>query len=334
MTTSTRLILPATLAVGVILGYLIARLKPAGHVQAAQLQPTKQAKPEDKTQSEKKPAVAAKKPNIVFMMADNLGYGEPGCYGGGILRGAVTPRIDKLAAQGTRLLNYSVESQCTPSRSALLTGRFALRSGTMRVNRGAGVYGLTQWEITLAEVLRTLGYATGIFGKWHLGNTDGRFPTDQGFDVWYGIPNSTSVSPWASSTGFDPKAAPVPHILESKRGEQPKKLEVYDLAQRRLIDTEITRRSIEFIKKNAAAAMPFYCYIPLTLVHYPTLAHPDFKGKTGNGEFADSLAELDHHVGEIVDAVSGAGIEDNTIVVFTSDNGPEEMLPWRRNRAR
>jgi arylsulfatase A-like enzyme len=332
MTTNTRLILPATLAIGVSLGYLIARLNTDDPVQAAQAQEqlrvTNQAKPE-KRQPQKKPAAAAKKPNIVFMMADNLGYGEPGCYGGGILRGAATPRIDKLASQGTRLLNYSVESQCTPSRSALLTGRFALRSGTMRVNRGAGVYGLTQWEITLAEVLRALGYATGIFGKWHLGNSDGRFPTDQGFDVWYGIPNSTSVSPWTSSTGFDPKVAPVPHILESKRGEKPKNVEVYDLTQRRLIDTEITKRSIEFIKKNAAAGTPFYCYVPFTLVHYPTLAHPDFKGKSGNGEFADSLAEMDHHVGEIVDAVKNAGIEDNTIVVFTSDNGPEEMLPWR-----
>src|SRR5262249_44810005 len=97
------------------------------------------------------------KPNIVFMMADNLGYGEPGCYGGGILRGAPTPRMDKLAAEGFRLLNYSVENQCTPSRSAIMTGRFALRSGTMRVNRGGALYGLTQWEVTIAELLSALG---------------------------------------------------------------------------------------------------------------------------------------------------------------------------------
>src|SRR5262245_49580039 len=102
-------------------------------------------------------AAEPSQPNIVFMMADNLGYGEVGCYGGGILRGAATPRIDKLATEGFRLLNYNVEAQCTPSRSALLTGRFPLRSGTMRVNRGGALYGLTQWEITMAEVLTKRG---------------------------------------------------------------------------------------------------------------------------------------------------------------------------------
>src|SRR5215469_3634143 len=118
-------------------------------------------------------APTGRKPNIVFMLTDNLGYGEPGCYGGGILRGAPTPRIDRLAREGLRLLNYNVEAQCTPSRSALQTGRFSIRSGTMRVNRGGALYGLTQWEITLAELLSRQGYATAHFGKWHLGSTEG-----------------------------------------------------------------------------------------------------------------------------------------------------------------
>ncbi len=274
-------------------------------------------------------SAAAEKPNIVFMMADNLGYGELGCYGGGILRGAATPRIDRLASEGLRLLNYNVEAQCTPSRSALMTGRFAMRSGTMRVNRGGALYGLTQWEITLAELLAQQGYATGHFGKWHLGNTEGRFPTNQGFDEWYGIPNSTSVAPWSSLTGFDPAVAPLPHILEGRKGEKTRNVEVYDLKSRRLIDAEITRRSIEFIQQNAKANKPFFAYIPFTLVHYPTLAHPDFAGKTGYGEFADSLAEMDHRAGQVLDTLKQLGIEDNTLVVFTSDNGPEELLPWR-----
>ena len=272
---------------------------------------------------------AAEKPNIVFMLADNLGYGELGCYGGGILRGAATPRIDRLASEGLRLLNYNVEAQCTPSRSALMTGRFAMRSGTMRVNRGGALYGLTQCEITLAEMLSQQGYATGHFGKWHLGNTEGRYPTNQGFDEWYGIPNSTSVAPWPSLTGFDPAIAPMPHILEGRKGEKTRNVEVYDLKSRRLIDAEITRRSIEFIQTNAKANKPFFAYIPFTLVHYPTLAHPDFAGKTGYGEFADSLAEMDHRAGQVLDTLKQLGIEDNTLVVFTSDNGPEELLPWR-----
>jgi arylsulfatase A-like enzyme len=272
---------------------------------------------------------AAEKPNIVFMMADNLGYGELGCYGGGILRGAATPRIDRLAREGLRLLNYNVEAQCTPSRSALMTGRFSMRSGTMRVNRGGALYGLTQWEITLAELLSGQGYATAHFGKWHLGSTEGRFPTNQGFDEWFGIPNSTSVAPWTSAVGYDPQVAPLPHILEGRKGEHTRKVEVYDLKARRQIDTEITRRAIDFITRNARANRPFYAYVPFTLVHFPTLPHPEFAGRSGYGDFADSLAEMDYHAGQVLDAIQQLGIEANTLVVFASDNGPEELLPWR-----
>ena len=131
-----------------------------------------------------------KKPNIVFMLVDNLGYGELGVYGGGILRGAPTPRIDNLASEGMRLLNFNVESQCTPSRSALMTGRFSIRSGTYKVPLGGIPDGLTLWEVTIAELLSASGYATGIWGKWHLGSAEARFPTHQGFDEWYGIPRT------------------------------------------------------------------------------------------------------------------------------------------------
>ncbi|MCS6852049.1 MAG: arylsulfatase [Gemmataceae bacterium] len=274
-------------------------------------------------------APAGDRPNIVLMLADNLGYGELGCYGGGILRGAPTPRIDRLSSEGLRLLNYNVEPQCTPSRSALLTGRFPMRSGTMRVNRGDALYGLTQWEITLAELLSDRGYATGHFGKWHLGKTEGRFPTNQGFDEWYGIPNSSNEAPWTSAVGFDPSVVAVPHILEGRKGEPTRPVEVYDLRTRRLIEAEITRRAIAFIRRHAQAGRPFFAYVPFTLVHYPTLPHPDFAGKTGQGNFADALAELDHRVGQILDTLAELGIEQNTIVIFTSDNGPEERLPWR-----
>src|SRR6266404_37644 len=140
----------------------------------------------------------SKKPNIVFILMDNLGYGELGCYGGGILRGAATPRIDKLAMEGTRLLNFNVEAQCTPSRSAIMTGRFAIRSGTHSVPIGGGLEGMTQWEVTIAELLSGVGYATGHFGKWHLGSDQGRLPNRQGFDEWYGIPRTTDEAFWPS----------------------------------------------------------------------------------------------------------------------------------------
>jgi arylsulfatase A-like enzyme len=314
------------IGIGFIVGFIAALLAQRWPANEASAQQAEKPAP---AVSQPAPRAGAAKPNIVFMMADNLGYGEPGCYGGGILRGAATPNIDRLAASGLRLLNYSVESQCTPSRSALLTGRFAIRSGTMRVSRGGAPYGLTQWEITLAEVLARHGYATGHFGKWHLGDIQGRYPTDQGFDEWYGIPNSTSVSPWTASVGFDPSVAPLPHILEGRRGEKSRNVEVYDLKSRRLIEAEITRRAIDFMRRSAAANRPFYAYVPFTQVHYPSLPHPDFAGRTGHGDFSDSLAELDHRVGQIVAAVKELKLEEDTIVVFTSDNGPEEMLPWR-----
>jgi arylsulfatase A-like enzyme len=172
-------------------------------------------------------ASTGRKPNIVFILTDNLGYGEPGCFGGGTLRGAPTPRIDRLATEGLRLLNFNVENQCTPSRSALMTGRFAIRSGTMRVPPTDGKpYGLTQWEITIAKLLSQLGYATGHFGKWHLGDSQGRYPTDQGFDEWYGIPNTTDVSMYPSAPEYDPKVAPLGHIMEGRKGEKSRNLEV------------------------------------------------------------------------------------------------------------
>jgi len=146
-------------------------------------------------------AQATRPPNIVFMLMDNLGYGEVGVYGGGITRGAATPRIDQLAAEGTRLTNFNVEAQCTPSRSAILTGRFSIRSGTHSVPIGEALEGLTQWEVTIAEVLSTAGYATGAFGKWHLGSVNGRLPNDQGFDEWYGIPRTTVLAVRAGGQG-------------------------------------------------------------------------------------------------------------------------------------
>jgi arylsulfatase len=269
------------------------------------------------------------KPNIVFMLMDNLGYGEPGCYGGGITRGAATPRIDKLATEGTRLTNFNVEAQCTPSRSAIMTGRFAVRSGTHSVPIGEGLDGLTQWETTIAKLLSGAGYATAHFGKWHLGSTQGRLPNDQGFDEWYGIARTTDEAFWPSDPAARTAGVEMAHVMEGRKGEKSRELEVYDLEQRRLIDAEITRRTIDFMKRSVQSGKPFYAYVPFTLVHFPTLPNPKFAGKTGFGDFADALAEMDAHVGEVLDAIETLGIRDDTIVVFASDNGPEATWPWQ-----
>ena len=271
---------------------------------------------------------AENKPNIVFILTDNLGYGEVGAYGGGLTRGAPTPRIDSLAKDGMRLLNMNMETQCTPSRSSLMTGRWAIRSGTHSVPFGGVADGLTQWEVTMGEALSDAGYATGYYGKWHLGSHDGRLPNGQGFDEWFGIPRTTDESLWPSSPGWSSDIMPPEKMMEGKKGEKSRELKVYDVEQRRLIDAEITRRSVAFIERQAKSGKPFFAYVALTQPHLPTLPNPAFRGKTGNGDWADMLAEMDANVGQILDAVDKAGVRENTIVIFTSDNGAEFLQPW------
>jgi arylsulfatase len=272
-------------------------------------------------------AANPERPNIVFILMDNLGYGEVGVYGGGITRGAATPRIDRLAAEGTQLTNFNVEAQCTPSRSAFLTGRFAIRSGTHSVPLPGLLDGLTQWEVTLAESLSGAGYATGAFGKWHLGSSQGRLPNAQGFDEWFGIPRTTDESMFPSQPAAQAAGIPFMHVMEGRKGEPSRELAVYDLEQRRQIDEQIAARTIDFMKRSVQAGKPFYAYVPFTLVHWPALPSASFAGKTGNGDFADCLAEMDANVGRLLDTIDQLQIRDNTIVVFTSDNGPDPTFP-------
>ena len=267
--------------------------------------------------------------NIVLILADNLGWGELGCYGGGALRGAPTPRIDALAAQGLRFLNFNVESDCVPTRSALMTGRHPIRTGALQSVPAGLPQGIHPWERTLAEVLGDAGYASAMYGKWHLGDRPGRYPTDKGFDHWYGIPRTTNETMFIDSVGFDPSVVDIPHVMEANRGEAPVQREVYDLSMRRLIDGELTRRSCDFIRSHAEGDRPFFLYVPLTQLHFPTLPHRDFEGRTGKGDFADSRAEMDARVGQIVDTLASCGLQDDTLLIFASDNGPEFRRPWR-----
>jgi len=269
------------------------------------------------------PAYAQDRPNIVVVYMDNFGWGEPGFNGGGIIRGAPTPRLDTLAAEGVRLTNFNVESQCTPSRAAIMSGRYAIRTGNGTIPLGGGVYGLVQWEVTMAEMLSDAGYATGMFGKWHLGHTEGRFPTDQGFDEWYGIPNSSDETAWKALDGYAESGVEGTYIYEGKKGSPPRKVMDYDLEQRPLIDLELTKRSIDFMKRQVKAKKPFFLFVPYTLAHYPALPHPDFAGKTGNGRWADVLAQIDAYNGMLLDAIDELGIEEDTLFIFTADNGPE-----------
>ena len=262
-------------------------------------------------------------PNIVLVFMDNFGWGEPGFNGGGIVRGAATPRLDQIAAEGLRLTNFNVEVQCTPSRSATMTGRYAIRSGNATVPLGQGVYGLVQWEVTMAEMLADAGYATGMFGKWHLGRTPGRLPTDQGFDEWYGIPNSTDESLYSTSTGFAQTDVPETYVMEARKGEPAREVRPYRLDYRPLIDGDLTDKAIDFMERQASAGDPFFVYLPYTATHFPTIPHPDFAGATGNGTGADILLQIDTYVGRLLDTLDELGIADDTIFIFTADNGPE-----------
>jgi arylsulfatase len=272
---------------------------------------------------------AAGRPNIVYFLVDNLGYGELGCYGGGILRGADTRRIDGFAGQGMKLLNFAPEAQCSPSRAALMTGRYAIRSGNHTVALPGGDGGLVAWERTMGDVLAAQGYATACVGKWHIGASDGRWPTDHGFDEWYGIPRTWDECLWPDDPWYDARRDGLTSVLESRRGEKVRALQQLTQDVRRDIDAEFLARSKAFMKRSVDAHKPFFLYFNHSLMHFPILPRAAFKGKSKQGDWADCLLELDADFGEILDYLKELGVDDNTIVVFSGDNGPEEMEPWR-----
>ena len=278
-----------------------------------------------------------KQPNIVFFFWDNFGWGELGCYGGGVLRGAPTPRIDALAAEGLKLLNFNVEAQCTPSRSALLTGRHAIRSGTQAVPITGGPDGLTRWEVTIAQALSDAGYATGMWGKWHLGSDpENRSPVDFGFDeaVWcprtadevlwtmqsYFPNGEVTAEPYAGATKIPLEPEP---IYSRKKGEKHEVVATYDAEFRAGFDRKITEWASDFMQRSKEAGKPFYVYLPYTQVHIPPIPDPEYAGKTKRGNWADILTQMDDFTGVILDKLDELGIADDTIVVWASDNGAD-----------
>lgn len=273
------------------------------------------------------PAVAqTTKPNIVFILVDNVGWGDFGVYGGV----TPTPRIDKLASEGIRFNNYNVEAQCTPSRSAILTGRMPVRSGTFTVPfPGQGNYGLAPWEYTIAELLSDEGYATALYGKWHLGNVQGRLPNDQGFDEWWGIEDSWDEAGYTSYPLFEESGMKPPMIWEGKKGEASKPVMPLDLNVRPVVDEKyIIPKTVSFIKREAAAKKAFFVYVAYSEVHMPAMVNPNFAGKSKQrgGVYSDLIGEMDYRVGQILDAIKEAGIDDNTIVVLSSDNAAAPSL--------
>ena len=270
---------------------------------------------------------AAKPPNIIIIMADDLGYGDLGCYGHPSIR---TPNLDRMAAEGLRFTDfYSGANLCTPSRAALLTGRLPVRSG-MAGGPGRHVLyptstgGLPTNEITIATALKSVGYKTACIGKWHLGHLPQFLPNSHGFDHFFGLPYSNDMDPVTAKTRRDdsfsnnPKSENfnVPLIRNGEILERPVK--------QNTLTKRYTEEAIRFIKANKK--QPFFIYFPHTFPHVPLFASENFKGKSARGRYGDTVEEIDWSVGQVLETLRKEKLAENTLVIFTSDNGPWLMM--------
>lgn len=242
-------------------------------------------------------AQSTQQPNIIFILTDDLGYGDLGCFGSKLNR---TPNLDKLAENGIRFTDcYSAASICSPSRAGLLTGRYPVRMGINGVFFPESFSGLPASEITIPEVLQKAGYYTGMVGKWHLGHHHQFLPLQNGFNEYYGIPYSNDMRSVVYFRGNE---------VESWQVDQTQLTKTY------------TKEAVQFIERNKQK--PFFLYLSHNMPHVPLFASEQFKGKSANGLYGDVIEELDWSVGEIVKKLTELGLEENTLVIFTSDNGP------------
>ena len=254
---------------------------------------------------------AATPPNIVLIVADDLGYGDLGCYGSKTI---ATPQIDRLAREGVRFTDaYAAAPFCSPSRAALLTGRLPARCGLPYVMFPAEHHGLPAAEVTLAEILKQSGYATACVGKWHLGWDAPFRPRAQGFDVFFGLPYSNDSNEWPVGAPFMQVMGlqPLPLIDGDKTVEAP-----VDQAQ---LTRRYTERAVAFIREQRAN--PFFLYLPHTMPHVPQYASNKFAGKSKGGLYGDAVEEIDWSTGVILDVLRELGLAEHTLVIFTSDNG-------------
>ena len=278
----------------------------------------------------------SQRPNVIFILADNVGYGDLGPYGGGELRGAPTPRVDQLAREGLRLTQFLVEPSCTPSRSALMTGQYSIRNGLSLAAIPGTPNTLSANAYTMGQLFKDAGYATAIFGKWHLGSAPQSLPSAHGFDEFYGIPPDTSwndaitVSLIEETHSIDaPESALIergPWIMQQKAGGPMQRVKPFTPEVRAEIDNDLTDRSIAFMKQQHAAGKPFFLYLPFSMGHYPNDPSKQFAGKSRIGHYGDKMMEGDYHVGQVLDALKELNIDDNTILVFASDNGPSGWI--------
>jgi uncharacterized sulfatase len=237
-------------------------------------------------------------PNIILVMADDLGYGDLGINGSGLVQ---TPHLDQMAEEGVRLTSFfSSANVCTPSRAGLLTGRYAIRMGLAHgVIFPRDQHGIPVEEVTLAEALREVGYRTACIGKWHLGHVEPHWPTSNGFDYYYGLPYSNDMLPLALYRGKEKVEEPVNQSTLTER---------------------YTEEAIRFIEENRDN--PFFIYLPHTMPHIPLFVSDRFSGQSQGGLYGDIIETIDWSMGQILEALRRRNLDQRTIVIFTSDNGP------------
>jgi len=266
-------------------------------------------------------------PNIVLIFTDDQGYADIGCFGATEFS---TPYLDRMAVQGTRFTSFYVAaSVCSPSRAALLTGRYPPRAGLTDVLFPRHDRGLPRSEVTIADMLKQRGYATACFGKWHLGHKERFLPTRRGFDEYFGIPYSNDMAidpdmPLADEVTFrrgataedfrsgNRKGGWVPLYRDEEVIEYP--------ADQSTLTQRYTREAVRFIRENRDN--PFFLYLPHTMPHVPLGASEKFRGSSGSGLYGDVMQELDWSTGRILEALQRHGLDENTLVIYTSDNGP------------
>lgn len=252
-------------------------------------------------------ASATDKPNIVVIFIDDLGYGDIGPYGATVQK---TPNLDRMAAEGRKLTSFYAAPVCSVSREQLLTGCYGPRCGDPWVYMPASSGGIADDEVTIAERLKTLGYATACVGKWHLGDQPDFLPTQHGFDRYLGIPYSNDMQKVSAETGE--------RVVPLVRDDKVEKLLTDD--QQRSIVERYTAEAVDFITESKSK--PFFLYMPHTAVHIPVFPGKAFEGKSDNGSFGDWVSEVDWSVGKVLDALRDNGLDEKTLVIFTSDNGP------------